>query len=338
MLAAVICSAMSRHHQVLEIKVILTTVFDSLIPWNCAPDRLFEHCLFAGRFHECFGNPRAEACACNSKLSRPLWLAQNLMAPSLASVCFRLSFWVAVVLFAVRQGLCSASSASTDSRLTPPVVHKQQVIRTKFALDLCFHVDIAVWLFEDANSPIVWLHPSNWFCTWLLRTKLLRTECLHLIAIVVHLIVSDWILALDCKCCERFVLDCDENIHGDSRTCICSQIAGTTHLLPNRGHWFARHAARVGLLIITPLLRHYYVIITSLLLIITNSLLHINTSLLRHYYIIITWLLRHYYVIITSLLRHYDVIITSLFPHYYLIITSLLQMAKMRNNEFIITH
>ena len=64
---------------------------------------------------------------------------------------------------------------------------------------------------------------------------------------------------------------------------------------------------------IMSLLRHYYkwrncVTISSLLLIITISLLPIITSLLHHYYVIITSLLRHYYkwrnCVIISLLFH----------------------------------
>ena len=46
--------------------------------------------------------------------------------------------------------------------------------------------------------------------------------------------------------------------------------------------------------IITSLLRHYYVIITHYYVIIT-SLLHIFRSLLRHYYV----LFHHYYIMIT---------------------------------------
>ena len=86
------------------------------------------------------------------------------------------------------------------------------------------------------------------------------------------------------------------------------------------------------------LVRHYYVIFTSLLHIIT----FIITSLLRHYYVIGMPLLcvitnpchyyvllqfLHYYVIITSLLHIITnpllPVITSLLRHYYVIITSL---------------
>ena len=48
----------ARHHRGLTIKVILKAVFDHLIPWNCALDRLFELWSFAGRFQKWFCNQR----------------------------------------------------------------------------------------------------------------------------------------------------------------------------------------------------------------------------------------------------------------------------------------
>ena len=55
--------------------------------------------------------------------------------------------------------------------------------------------------------------------------------------------------------------------------------------------------------------------------------------------VIMTSLLLHYFVIITSWLQfHYYIIIKSLLHHYYVIVTSLSQMAKLCNNESIITY
>ena len=71
------------------------------------------------------------------------------------------------------------------------------------------------------------------------------------------------------------------------------------------------------------LLRNYYIVITLLLRIITNSLLHIISNSLLHLYCALLHYYYVYYIIITSLLRHYY-IITSLLPVVFFIIVLLL--------------
>ena len=90
-------------------------------------------------------------------------------------------------------------------------------------------------------------------------------------------------------------------------------------------------------IIITSLLHHYYNCSLLLLRVITYPFLPVITwihywPLLHHYYVLLQ---THYY---SLLMVHYYIIITSLLHHYYIIITSLLQMAKLCNNEIIITH
>ena len=59
----------ARHHQVLAMKVIPTTVFDCLIPCKCVPDWLFDVCSCAGRLQECFAAQHVLDCARNFQLS-----------------------------------------------------------------------------------------------------------------------------------------------------------------------------------------------------------------------------------------------------------------------------
>jgi len=74
--------------------------------------------------------------------------------------------------------------------------------------------------------------------------------------------------------------------------------------------------------IITSLLHHYYVIITtSLLPVITLTLLRIITLLLRHYYLNIMSLLESGHLCNNEfIITHYYISMFSLFCHYYLLL------------------
>ena len=140
--------------------------------------------------------------------------------------------WVDIAFFAVRRVFCTASSACTGSCSIQPVVHGQQVIRTKFASDSLNERRDENKTISDCltkRSETI----SNRFVSSIEFIALWCSKSVHdcfgpkfgaeLIAIArtgflrLNAVASDRIFALDCDCFWRVCAWFRGNIHNDSR-------------------------------------------------------------------------------------------------------------------------
>ena len=166
-----------------------------MFPWNCSPDWLFEHWLMQVGFRSVLATRiwrleqklswQFQVVAALGDLHKtwwPLHLHAFASDPVIELQSFPLQSDQDVTCFKCLYGL-----AVDTSNCPLPTGHLK--VWTKFALDQCFYIVHSVWLFEDANSPIVLFRPFHWLCN----------DVHHLCTWIGDLIASDWTLALDCN-------------------------------------------------------------------------------------------------------------------------------------------